>query len=103
MRGFIKLLCGVLVILCALTGCAKKPVAETTDTGWSCVQFNPSAFCDEGCYYWVDSSYLYFLDTSNGISVCLCSKPGCLHEKEEDIEKMELCEAYVFCGFALPT
>ena len=103
MRGFIKLLCCVLVILCALTGCAKKPVAGTEKTGWHCVQFNPSAFSDEGCYYWVDSSYLYFMDTSKGISVCLCSKPGCLHEKEEDIEKMELCEAYVFCGFALPT
>lgn len=102
MRGFIKLFCCVLAVLCALTGCVKKPVSGTEKTGWSCVQFNPSAFSDEGCYYWVDSSFLYFMDTSRGISVCLCTKVGCLHEKEEDVEKQPLCEAYVFGGFIMP-
>lgn len=92
-------LCLVLLISLALFGCAEEPpatIAPITDwddgSSWVMTRFySTSALSDEGYYFPVDD-ILYFADTSNGIAVCLCSKPGCLHEKGSPQEQAA-CDA----------
>ena len=92
-------LCLVLLISFSFLGCAEEPpatIAPITDwddgSSWVMARFySTSALSDEGYYFPVDGM-LYFADTSNGIAVCLCSKPGCLHEKGTPQEQ-ELCDA----------
>ena len=92
-------LCLVLLISLALFGCAEEPPATIApitdwddDNSWAMARFySTSALSNEGYYFPVDGM-LYFADTSNGIAVCLCSKPGCLHEKGTPQEQ-ELCDA----------
>ncbi len=103
MRNF-RILALILTVLLLLgtVGCADNsgPVYETVagvtdwddDNSWAMARFySTSALSDEGYYFPVDGM-LYFADTSNGIAVCLCSKPGCLHEKGTPQEQ-ELCDA----------
>lgn len=86
----------LLIAALFLTGCAKMPNPENNiSTGWQHIGSHTFAISNVGCYYVVDFHFLYFADTSNGISVCLCSRPGCLHDKEEDVTKLPLCDAYL--------
>lgn len=101
MNRFTKGIALLLVLLISLTlfGCAEEPpatIAPITDwddgSSWVMTRFySTSALSDEGYYFPVDD-ILYFADTSNGIAVCLCSKPGCLHEKGSPQEQ-DLCDA----------
>ena len=101
MNRFTKGLALVLVLLISFTlfGCAEEPpatIAPITDwddgSSWVMTRFySTSALSDEGYYFPVDD-ILYFADTSNGIAVCLCSKPGCLHEKGSPQEQAA-CDA----------
>lgn len=54
-------------------------------------------FAYGGCYYLAEmgSSFLSFLDVNNGISVVLCSKPGCKHHEETSVKKAMECDAYL--------
>ena len=89
----------VLLISLTLFGCAEEPpatIAPITDwddgSSWVMTRFySTSTLSDEGYYFPVDD-ILYFADTSNGIAVCLCSKPGCLHEKGTPVEQ-DSCDA----------
>ena len=100
MRNF-RILALILTVLLLLgtVGCAEEPpatIAPITDwddgSSWVMTRFySTSALSDEGYYFPVDGM-LYFADTSNGIAVCLCSKPGCLHEKGSPQEQ-DLCDA----------
>ena len=76
-------------LLCGLSACSKR-----TDTGsdWVWAYNQRGAFSDKG-YYFLASGFLRFVDTTSGVSVCLCSKAGCLHDQEPDPRKSESCEA----------
>lgn len=56
-----------------------------------------SAFAFGGYYhcYEMSSQYLAFTDTNNGITVILCSKPGCKHDQEETQNSRQQCDAYL--------
>lgn len=94
-----KRICRIVVLLIVallLTGCTNTPNPKTDiSTGWRNIGSHTFTISDEGCYYVVDFHFLYFADTSNGISVCLCSRPGCRHDKEDDVTKLPLCDAYL--------
>ena len=91
-------LCLVLLMSLSLFGCTEKPPATIApipgwDDGssWVLSRYQGGVLSDEG-YYYANNGMLYFADTSNGIEVCLCSKPGCLHEKGTP-EEQEDCDA----------
>lgn len=67
--------------------------AEIGEMDWVWASNDNGAFSDAGYYYLSSEGFLYFLDTENGLSVCLCGKVGCLHDQEEDPFKREECEA----------
>lgn len=98
-RNRFFVLCLAVLLLLPLFGCAEQPyetVGAITDweddSSWVMARFySTSALSDEGYYFPVDD-ILYFADTSNGIAVCLCSKPGCLHEKGSPLEQ-DACDA----------
>ena len=73
----------------------QKPTNAQAEIGkmdWVWASNDNGAFSDVGYYYLTSEGFLYFLDTENGLSVCLCGKVGCLHDKEEDPFKREECE-----------
>ena len=106
-----KLIAVVLVFLFLFAaGCSNDPATSTGDPtqntqkptnaqaeigkmDWVWASNDNGAFSDVGYYYLTSEGFLYFLDTENALSVCLCSKVGCLHDKEEDPFKREECEA----------
>ena len=106
-----KLIALVLVFLLLFAaGCGNDPMISTGDPtqstkmpantpteidkmDWVWASNENGAFSDVGYYYLTSEGFLYFLDTENALSVCLCSKVGCLHDKEEDPFKREECEA----------
>ena len=85
-------LCLVVLMSLPLFGCgedqgtAQAPEASAPawedESSWVLAQTKPCALTDEGFYFASENGTLCFADTSNGISVCLCSKPGCLHNTE---------------------
>ena len=85
-------LCLVVLMSLPLFGCgedqgtAQAPEASSPawedESSWVLAQTKPCALTDEGFYFASENGTLCFADTSNGISVCLCSKPGCLHNTE---------------------
>lgn len=80
------------------TQSTKKPAITPAEIGkmdWIWASNENGAFSDVGYYYLTSEGFLYFLDMENGLSVCLCSKAGCLHDKEEDTLKQEECEAKI--------
>lgn len=116
----VRKLCSItalLLILClALAGCNEDPMhtADTNPTNntsgirntsgsagtlayadWRWAYNQNGAFSEYG-YYYLKNGFLYFLDTGNGTSVCLCSKVGCLHDEEPDPFIRELCEARIY-------
>lgn len=116
----VRKLCSItalLLILClVLAGCNEDSIhtADTSPTNntssirntsgsagtlayadWRWAYNQNGAFSEYG-YYYLKNGFLYFLDTGNGISVCLCSKPGCLHDEEPDPFIRELCEARIY-------
>lgn len=90
MKKRLLLLCCLVFIL---AGCA-KPAPEYDPSQWLSADIHSGAISSEG-YYHLRSTFLYFTDLSNGVSVCLCSRVGCLHDKEEDPQLEDQCEAYV--------
>lgn len=72
-----------------------QPWRAQTKMNLNTVQYG--AFSDVGYYYTAGGGRLYFMDTTNGISVLLCHNAGCKHEDAD-------CEAYIpgcmimFCG-----
>lgn len=73
----------------------QKPTNAQAEIGkmdWVWASNDNGTFSDVGYYYLTSEGFLYFLDTENGLSVCLCGKVGCLHDKEEDPFKREECE-----------
>lgn len=80
----------VLCLLCGLSACT-KPAEPSSDWIWAYNQ--RGAFSDKG-YYFLGSGFLRFADITSGVSVCLCSKAGCLHDQEPDHRvSEENCEA----------
>lgn len=77
-------------LLCGLSACNKQ-----TDIGseWVWAYNQRGAFSDKGYYFLTSGGFLRFVDTTSGVSVCLCSKAGCLHDQEPDHRKSESCEA----------
>jgi len=76
-------------LLCGLSACSKQ---AGTGSDWVWAYNQRGAFSDKG-YYFLASGFLRFVDTASGVSVCLCSKAGCLHDQEPDHRKSESCEA----------
>ncbi len=89
----------VFCLLCGLSAC-NKPTQTGSDWIWAYNQ--RGAFSDKG-YYFVESGFLRFVDLSSGVSVCLCSKAGCLHDQEPDNRVSESCEAFMPSFFSLTT
>lgn len=90
----------LLALVCLLgAGCDKKAENPTEapavygDRDWVWASNENGAFSEDGYYYLSAGGFLHFLDIEGGLSVCLCSKTACLHEKEEDVFKQEECEA----------
>ena len=73
---------------------APEGVKVDLNDGWTVGFASSSPFSEVG-YYYLSDSFLYFMDTENGISVILCSKAGCKHDKAEDWEEIFACEAYI--------
>lgn len=78
------------------TACTKAPLptgsgGSGADDGWVKASLNPAgtALSDTGCYHMVDFSFLYYAEIESGIDICLCTKPGCLHEKNPDPTKLQ--------------
>lgn len=63
-----------------------QPWRAQTKMNLNTVQYG--AFSDVGYYYTAGGGRLYFMDTTNGISVILCHNAGCKHEDAD-------CEAYI--------
>ena len=104
-RSFVLFL--AVLLLLPLFGCAEQPyetVGAITDweddSSWVLPRIKGGVLSDEG-YYYTNDSMLYFADTANGIEVCLCSKPGCLHEKGTPQEQ-EWCDAFIFGSALMP-
>ena len=95
MRPYLRVISGVmlLVLLMGLTACGKDPGEQPVDEGqgWVCADRYEGAFSDQGFYY-IRNSLIYYLDTASGVSTALCSKAGCLHDKNPN---KETCEAYI--------
>ena len=79
----------LLCLLCGMSACSKQ---TDTDSDWVWAYNQRGAFSSKG-YYFLASGFLRFVDIENGVSVCLCSKAGCLHDHEPDHRKSESCEA----------
>lgn len=79
----------ILFLLCGLSACGKQ---TTPNLEWVWAYNQRGAFSDKG-YYFLVSGFLRFVDTTSGVSVCLCSKAGCQHDQEPDQRKSESCEA----------
>ena len=77
-------------LLCGLTACQKQ-IDAGSDWVWAYNQ--RGTFSDKGYYYLAAGGFLRFVDTTSGVSVCLCSKAGCLHDQEPDSRESENCEA----------
>lgn len=74
----------------------QKPDSLPT-TGWiiRCeADMEQFAFVETGLYYMVNQC-LYYMDTATGISVSLCSKPGCKHAESSTSAAVRACDAYV--------
>ena len=122
MRKMKSVLCILLaaMLMLSLAACVKQPDGTTgngaptttvpvgtgapegvkvdLNDGWTVEFANSSSFSEVG-YYYVYDSFLYFMDTENGISVILCSKAGCKHNEYEDLKAQAACEANVgFCN-----
>lgn len=80
----------VLCLFCGLSACNKQ-----TDVGsdWVWAYNQRGAFSDKGYYFLASGGFLRFVDIASGMSVCLCSKAGCLHDQELDSRKSENCDA----------
>ena len=116
MRKMKSVLCVLLaaMLMLSLTACVKQP-GGTTDKdastvpaatsapegvkvdlndGWTIGIASTGPFSEVG-YYYIDDSFLYFMDTKNGTSVILCSKAGCKHNEYEDLKAQAACEANI--------
>lgn len=108
MRKRICILLAVILLMLCMAACAKPtssqvpttvlpsgPVVDLGDTqGWTMAKRQEGAFSDEGYYHVKSASFLMFTDLKTATTVCLCSKPGCLHW-EGDLHTMETCEANI--------
>lgn len=100
-RRFFAITVALMLIL-SVAGCAKEPLptgsgGNGTEGGWINASFNnaDNALSDTGCYHMVDSYFLYYVEIKSGIDICLCSKPGCLHDKNPDPTMLSECDAYI--------
>ena len=78
---------------------APVPVDITPKTdGWVNIDDSLFSFFAAGGYYHdpqMGQQFLGFTDVSNGITVVLCSKPGCKHHEETSQSKLAKCDAYL--------
>ena len=103
-RRFFAITVALMLIL-SVAGCAKEPLptgsgGNGTEGGWINASFNDAdiALSDTGCYHMVDFHFLYYVEIKSGIDICLCSKPGCLHDKNPDPTMLSECDAYIAGG-----
>lgn len=82
-----------LILLCLVTGLFACGKGANSGSDWVWAYNQRGAFSDQGYYYLTAGGFLRFVDLTSGVSVCLCSKPGCLHDQEPDNRKSEVCEA----------
>lgn len=80
----------MLCLFCGLSACNKQ---TGTGSEWVWAYNQRGAFSDKGYYFLTSGGFLRFVDTTSGVSVCLCSKAGCQHDQEPDHRKSESCEA----------
>ena len=48
----------------------------------------------ENGYYFISNNYFYYIDGKTMKTTPLCSKPNCLHDKEDDADEKQNCNAY---------
>lgn len=108
MRKRICILLAVILLMLSMAACAKPaspqppatvlpsgPVADLGDTqGWTMAGRQEGAFSDEGYYHMKSATFLMFTDLKTAATICLCTKPGCLHW-EGGTFAQEACEANV--------
>lgn len=80
----------LLCLLCGLSACGKQ---TTPKSEWAWAYNQRGVFSDKGYYFLTPDGFLRFMDTTNGVSVCLCSKVDCLHDEAPDARESENCEA----------
>ena len=102
----------VIILLCVsfvLGGCTKNNIQYPADniyhfetdsqyTFYTQAGFRQFAESEDGYYFTMNvtgSSYIFYADKKTMKPVPLCEKPNCLHYKEEEEEKINLCSSRI--------
>ena len=94
----------LLATLNSLCSCGQSSIPDTIDyipgqdmQYFQLTECEKTALMQEtenGCYFYHDR-FIYYYDNKTGQIDPLCSRPGCLHEKETDLNKKQECCAYL--------
>lgn len=105
-----KTLCFVVLIFLVfnLCGCSSQSTISTDNPSSSnVVDLNNDQYylgnsnlrtIAEGpeAYYFISRDFLYYMDKTTLSAHPLCNKPDCLHDEEQDYERMDSCNARLF-------
>ena len=93
-----------LISVNLLSGCSKKSMPDTYVSGMDyqfCTAITSQGalsstmqYVDGGAYFRL-GDYIYYFDKDLNTIYPLCNKPDCLHDKETDPDKKDLCNAHI--------